>query len=77
MSTDDTELNTAEKPNFCHIFEANLNNDLSKLKEYLDYNILNLNKLKCSFMLIGTLQTFANINTINFYITNIPLRLSS
>ncbi len=56
--TFDTELYNAEKYKLSHILEANLNNDLHKMKEYLDYNRLNLNMQKLythSTMLIHTL----------------------
>ncbi len=70
----DTELNTAEKLIFSNKSKVNLNNDLSKLNEYLDYNRLNLTIPKCEFILIGTQQALANIPNLNVHITNEPLR---
>ncbi len=63
---------TMQRNPFSHKLEANLNNDLYKLKEYLDYNRLSLNIPKCEFMLIGTHQA-NNMPQLNMHITNEPL----
>ncbi len=59
MFADDTQLDTAEKPTFSHILEAKFNNDLNKLNEYLNYDILSLNIQRCEFMLICTYQAMS------------------
>ncbi len=69
-----TELDTAEKHNFPHILEANLNIDQNKLKEYLDYNRLSLNMPKCEFMQIGIHQALDNMLKPNVHVTSEPLR---
>ncbi len=73
MFADDTEIDTAEKPECQEDLQNKLNADLDKIKGYLNYNRLSLNISKCEFMLIGTFQSFARMPDIYVHIDNEPL----
>ncbi len=51
----------------------NLNADLHKIIDYLNYNRLSLNIPKCEIMLIGTFQSLAKMPDIHVHIDNEPL----
>ncbi len=70
MFADDTEIDTAEKPECHEDLQNNLNADLHKIKDYLNYNRFSLNIPKCELMLIGTFQSFAKMPDIHVYIDN-------
>ncbi len=73
MFADDTEIDTTEKPEYHQDIQNNLNADLHKLKDYLNYNRLSLNIQKCEFMLIGTFQSLSKMPDIHVHIDNKPL----
>ena len=54
MSADDTEIDSAAKPECSAELKSNVNSDIYKVKQYFDINRLSLNVHKCEFMLIGT-----------------------
>ncbi len=60
MFADDTEIDRAEKPECHKDLQNNLNLDLHKIKDYLNYNRLGLNISKCEFILIGTCKDTRN-----------------
>ncbi len=70
---DDTEIDTAEKPECHEYLQNNLNADFHKIKGHLYYNILSLNIPKCEFMLIVTFQSLAKMPDIHVHIDNEPL----
>jgi hypothetical protein len=74
MFADDTELDAAEKHDDSELLEINLNSDLTKMKDYFDYNKLSLNVPKCEFMLIGTHQSLTKMPQLNVHINNEPLK---
>lgn len=73
MFADDTEIDSAAKPDQVIELETNLNSDLNRFKSYFDVNRLSLNVPKCEFMLIGTHQALSKVTNINVHINNEPL----
>ncbi len=73
MFTDDTEIDTAEKPEYHEDVQNNLNADLFKIKDYFNYKRFICNIPKCEFMLIGTFQSLAKMPDIHVHIHNEPL----
>ncbi len=73
MFGDDTEIDTAEKPECHEDLQNSLNADLHKIKDYLNYNRLSLNIPKCEFMLMVTFQSLAKMPDIHVHIDNKPL----
>ncbi len=73
MFADDTEIDTAEKPECHEDLQNKLKADLNKIKDYLNYNRLSLNIPKCEFMLIGTFQSLVKMPDIHVHIDNEPL----
>ncbi len=53
MYANDTEIDSASKPDCPEELENNLNSDLCKISEYFNMNRLSQNVPKCEFMLIG------------------------
>ncbi len=74
MYTDDTEYESASKPEDYKELESTINNDLYKVKEYFDTNKLSLNVPNCEFMLVGTYQSLAKVLDIRIHINNEPLK---
>ncbi len=70
MYADDTEIDSASKPDCPEELENNLNSDLCKISEYFNINRLSLNVPKCEFMLIGTYQSRAKMPGISIHINN-------
>ncbi len=54
MHANDTECESASKPEDYKEIETTINSDLYSVKEYLDTNKLSFNVQKCEFMLVGT-----------------------
>ncbi len=54
MYAEDTECESATKSEDYKEFEATINDDLYRVKEYFGTNNFNLNVPKCVFMLVGT-----------------------
>ncbi len=73
MYADDTEIDSASKPDCPEELENNLNSDLSKMSEYFNINKLSLNVPKCEFMLIGIYQSLAKMPEMSIHINNEPL----
>ncbi len=73
MFGDDTEIDTAEKPESHEDLQNSLNADLHKIKDYLNYSRLSLNIPKCEFMLMVTFQSLAEMPDIHVHIDNKPL----
>ncbi len=73
MFAGDTEIDTPEKPECHEDLQNNLNAEIHKIKDYLNYNTLNLNIPKCEFMLISTFQSLTKMAYIHVHITNKPL----
>ena len=72
MYTDDTHLTFASN-NVAHL-ERDLNEDLTKVNEWLIANNLTLNKSKTEFMLIGSRQRLQTFNTPpSLFIDNAPI----
>ncbi len=74
MYADDTECESASKPEDYKELESTITNDLYKGKEYFDTNKLSLNVPKCEFMLVGTYQSLAKVPDIRIHINNEPLK---
>ncbi len=72
MYADDTEIDSASKPDCPEELENNLNSDLCKISEYFNINRLSLNVPKCEFMLIGTYQSLAKMPEMSIHINNNP-----
>ncbi len=73
MYADNTECESASKPEDYKEVETTINNDLYRVKEYFDTNKLSLNIPKCEFMLVGTYQSLAKVPDIRIHINNEPL----
>ncbi len=73
MYADDTEINSASKPDCPEKLESNLNSNLCKISEYFNINRLSLNVPKCEFMLIGMYQSLAKMLEMSIHINNEPL----
>ncbi len=73
MYADDTEIDSASKPDCPEELENNLNGDLCKISEYFNINRLSLNVPKCQFMLIGTYHSLAKMLEMSIHINNEPL----
>ncbi len=74
MYADDTECESASKPEDYKELETTNNNDLYSIKEYFDTNKLSFNVPKCEFMLVGTYQSLAKVPNIRIHINNEPLK---
>ncbi len=74
MYADDTECQSASKPEHYKELESTINNDLYKVKEYFDTNKLSLNVPKCEFMLVGAYQSLAKVPDISIHINNEHLK---
>ena len=74
MFADDTEIDSAAKPECSAELESNVNSDLCKVKQYFYINILSLNVQKCEFMLIGTYQSIVKMAGVRIHINNEPLK---
>ncbi len=73
MSSDDTEIDPASKPDCSEELENYLNSDLCKISEYFNINRLSLNVPKCEFMLTGMYQSLAKLPEMSIHINNEPL----
>ncbi len=73
MYADNAEWVSATKPEDYKELETTINNDLYRVKEYLDANKLSLNVAKCKFMLVGIYQSLAKVAHIRIHINNEPL----
>ncbi len=73
MYADDTEIDSASKPDCPEERENNINSNLCKISEYFNINRLSLNVPKCEFMLIGTYQSLAKMPEMPIHINNEPL----
>ncbi len=79
MYAEDTECESASKPEDYKELETTINNDLYRVKEYFETNKLNLNVTKYEFMLVGTYQSLAKVpntalHNIRIHINNEPLK---
>ena len=74
MFADDTEIDSAAKPECSAELESNVNSDPCRVKQYFDINILSANVQKCEFMLIGTNQSIAKMDDVRIHINNEPLK---
>ncbi len=74
MYADNTEYESASKPEDYKELETTLNNDLYRVKEYFETNMLILNVPKCEFMLVGTYQSLVKVPGIRIHINNEPLK---
>ncbi len=72
MYADDTEIDSASKPDCPEELENNLNSDLCNISEYFNINRISLNVHKCEFMLIGTYQSLAKMPEMSIHINNEP-----
>ncbi len=68
MYVNNTECDSASKPEDYKQLESTINNDLYKVKEYFDTNKLSLNVPKCEFMLVGTYQSLAKVPDIRIHL---------
>ncbi len=73
MDADDTECESASKPEDYKEFETTINNDLYKVKEYLDTNKLSP-MFQGEFMLVWTYQSLAKVPDIRIHINNESLK---
>ncbi len=73
MYADDTEIESASKPDCPEELENNVNSDLCKISEYFNINRFSLNVPKCEFILIGTYQSLAKMPEMSIHINNEPL----
>ena len=74
MLADDSEIDSAAKPECSAELESNVHSDLCKVKQYFYINRLSLNVLKCEFMLIGTHPLIAKMADVRIHINNEPLK---
>ena len=74
MFADDTEIDSATKPECSAELESNVNSDPCRVKQYFDINRLSVNVEKCEFMLIGTNQSIAKMDDVRIHINNEPLK---
>ncbi len=74
MYADDTECESASKPEDYKELESTINSDHNRVKEYFDTNKLSLNVPKCAFMLVGTYQSLAKVPDKSIHISNEPLK---
>ena len=62
MYADDTDLTFVS--NMLRIWKKNINDDLTKITEWLTANKLTLNKSKTEFMFIGSRQSLNTFNSL-------------
>ena len=74
MFADDTEIDSAAKPECSAELESNVNSDPCRVKQHFDINRLSVNVQKCEFMLIGTNQSIAKMDVVRIHINNEPLK---
>jgi len=74
MFADDTEIEDACTPDNHLDLEKNINEDLTRLKSYLDTNRLSINVTKCEYMQIGTYQALNKMPNLRIHINNEPLK---
>ena len=74
MLVDDTEIDSAAKPEYSSELESNVNIDLCKVKQYFDINRLSVNVQKCECLLIGIHQSIAKMADVRIHINNEPLK---
>ena len=74
MFADDTDIDSAAKPECSVELESNVNSDLCKVIQYLNINRLSLNVHKCEFFLIGTHQSIAKMADVKILTNNEPLK---
>ncbi len=68
MYADDTEIDSAFKPDCPEELQNNLNSDICKISEYFNINRLSLNVPKYEFTLIGTYQSLAKMSEMSIHI---------
>ncbi len=74
MYADDTECESASKPEDYKELEPIINDYFYKVKEYFDTNKLSPNVPKYEFMLVETYQSLAKVPDIRIHINNEPLK---
>ncbi len=70
MYADNTECESASKPEDYKELETIINNDLYRVKEYFDTNKLSLNVPKYEFMLVGIYQSLAKVPDIRIHVNS-------